>query len=113
MFAINLLGANGQIHSFQVPAPVLTQVFQTLMERDDCTIIQPLQIEEPTSQAKIRANALTARDRSVAKPKPEPKPETKRPWNGKYNLPAKPEPKPETKPTGDFASSLQDLLKTL
>ena len=47
-FAINLLGANGQIHSFAVPATVLTQVYQTLMESDECEIIPPLSI--PTVQ---------------------------------------------------------------
>ena len=33
-FAISLLGENGQIHSFAVPATVLVQHYQALMESE-------------------------------------------------------------------------------
>jgi len=41
-FAITLLGANGQLHSFAVPPTILAMVYQTLMESDECSLIQPL-----------------------------------------------------------------------
>lgn len=43
-FAITLLGANGQLHSFSVPPTILAMVYQTLMESEHCSLIQPLPV---------------------------------------------------------------------